>query len=235
MPSQAPVGALSLDTPQRIWRLPGAPGTRVEDRSPATRSMADRATELHEQLDRTAHGQAVTSRALGRLRRQGWLHFDDLHWPGRPLALIDHVAVGSGGVIVVTTVHWVGTVDVNAGQVRRNGRPSAAQWTCYAAAEAVRGVLPVDIHRFVAPALSIVSERPIDALAGDVLTCSTCQLESVLTRRPVVLTDKQVTRTAALLWGTLSVGAGRRPRPPGSPRRANQVPGWWRTRLGRRD
>ncbi len=234
MPYQAPAGAPPLDAPVPIWRLPGAPGTRVEDRSLAPGPMADFPTELPEQLDRTAHGQAVTSRALRRLRTRGWMHLDDLHWPGRPRAVIDHVAVGPGGIIVVITVHWVGTVDVHAGQIYRNGRPSAAQRTCEAAADAVRSVLPVNLHRSVVPALSIVTDQPIDALAGNVLVCATAQLESVLERRPRALTDKQVARTAALLWGTLSVGAGRKPRPSGSSRRANQVPGWWRAHLGSR-
>lgn len=227
--------APSLGLPFSVRRVSGVPSAaaQVEDGGIALRPMPDVPPELNEQFDRTAHGQAVTSRALARLRKQGWMHFDDLHWPGRSRAVIDHVAVGPGGIVVVTTVHWIGTVDVHAGQIRRNGRPSAAQWTCEAAAEAIRSVLPIDVHRFVVPALSIITDQPIDSVAGNVVTCSATQLESVLTRRPDVLSNRQVARTAALLWGTLSVGAGRKPRPSGSSRRADQQLGWWRSRLGR--
>ena len=176
--------------------------------------------ELNEQVDRTAHGQAVTSRALNRLRSRGWLHLDDLHWPGRPRAVIDHVAVGPGGIIVVTTVHWIGRVEVRAGRIHHNGRPSAVQRACEGAATAVRSVLPVDIRSHVVPALSVVTEQPLDSLAGEVLACSANELEAVLARRPAVLSERDVGRTAALLWGTLSVGAGRRPRPPAPAKRS---------------
>jgi hypothetical protein len=135
---------------------------------------------------------------------------DDLRWPGRARAVIDHVAVGPGGIIVVTTVHWIGTVDVRAGQIRHNGRLSAAQRGCEEAAAAIRGVLPPELHRHVIPALSVVTEQPLDALAGNVLTCSAADLEGVLRRRPTVLAEHDVARTVAVLWGTLSVAAGRR-------------------------
>ena len=187
----------------------------VQDRVPASRrslvapgGYGD--PDLHHQLERTAHGQAVTSRALRRLRERGWLHLDDLHWPGRARAVIDHVAVGPGGIIVVTTVHWIGTVDVRAGQIRHNGRLSAAQRGCEEAAAAIRGVLPPELHRHVVPALSVVTEQSLDALAGDVLTCSAADLEGVLRRRPTVLAEHHVARAAAILLATLSVGAGRR-------------------------
>lgn len=188
--------------------------------------------DLDEQLDCTAHGQAVTSRALARLRDRGWMHLDDLHWPGRAPAVIDHVAVGPGGIIVITTVHWVGTVDVGAGRILRNGRPSAAQDGCEAAAAAVRGVLPADLHRHVIPALAMVTDESVDAVAGGVLTCSTARLETVLDRFPVVLDDRQVAHTAAVLWAMLSVGAGRRAQPSATVGRTRQG-NWWRRLLTR--
>jgi len=189
--------------------------------------------ELTDQVDRTAHGQAVTSRALNRLRSRGWLHLDDLHWPGRPRAVIDHVTVGPGGIVVVTTVHWIGRTEVRAGRIHHNGRPSAAQRACEDAAAAVLSVLPPDLHPHVVPALSVVSEQPLDSLAGTVVACSADELEAVLTRRPAVLDERDVGRTAALLWGTLSVGAGRRGRLPASAKRPNVLTRWVRRGFGR--
>lgn len=165
------------------------------------------------------------------------MHLDDLHWPGRAPAVIDHVAVGPGGIIVITTVHWIGAVAVVAGRIQRNGRPSAAQDGCEAAAAAVRGVLPADLHQYVVPALAIVTDEPIDVLAGGVLTCSTTRLEAVLDRRPVVLDDRQVARTAAVLWAMLSAGAGAgasagRQAVTATSRRTGLVD-WWRRLLTR--
>ena len=211
---------------------------QVEDRIKSTvRSLTaigdNGDEELNDEFDRTAHGQAVTSRALNRLRGLGWLHLDDLHWPGRPRAIIDHVAVGPGGIIVVTTVHWIGRVEVRAGRIHHNGRPSAAQRACEDAAAAVKSVLPADLHAHVVPALSVVTEQPLDSLAGDVVTCSAHELEAVLARRPTVLDERDVGRTAALLWGTLSVGAGRRAHPPAPVTRTRALTRWIRRAFGR--
>jgi hypothetical protein len=193
---------------------PGVAMQVVDRVATSRRSLAsiggDGGRDLNEPLERIAHGQAVTSRALRRLRARGWLHLDDLRWPGRARAVIDHVAVGPGGIIVVTTVHWIGTIDVRAGQIRHNGRLSAAQRGCEEAAAAIRGVLPPELHRHAVPALSVVTDQPLDALAGNVLTCSAADLEGVLGRRPTVLADHDVARATAVLLATLSLGAGRR-------------------------
>ena len=209
-----PVLMMIGTTGRRATQTEGVP-MEVQDRvtlpAPSLAAVWDDSdADLHHQLERTAHGQAVTSRALRRLRERGWLHLDDLHWPGRARAVIDHVAVGPGGIIVVTTVHWIGTVDVRAGQIRHNGRPSAARRCCEDAAAAIRSILPADRHRHVVPALSVVTEQRLDALAGGVVTCSAADLGAVLRRRPTVLAEHEIAGTAAILWGALSVGAGRR-------------------------
>ncbi|CAN5553103.1 hypothetical protein BH18ACT8_BH18ACT8_09770 [soil metagenome] len=190
--------------------------------------------DVQEQLDRTAHGQAVTSRALARLQEQGWLHLDDLHWPGRARAVIDHVAVGPGGIVVLLTVNWIGTVEVHAGKIHHNGRPSATQGACENAAEAVRGMLPAELRNRVVPALSVVTTQPLDGCAGNVLATSVANLEAVLNRQPTVLDEHQVAHTAAILWANLSVGGGQHPRQPSTPRRSNRLAGWWRTLWHRR-
>jgi len=186
-----------------------------------------------EQLERTAHGQAVTSRALAQLQEQGWLHLDDLHWPGRARAVIDHVAVGPGGIIVLLTVNWIGNVEIRAGRVHHNGRPSATPATCERAAQAIRGVLPAELHNHVVPALSVVTEHLLDGRAGNVLATSATNLAAALIRQPTVLDEHQVARTAAVLWATLSVGGGQHPGPM-TRRRSNWLVGWWRTLWERR-
>lgn len=205
---------------------------QVDDRPGTVRRgvgdvTADAPDDLNDQLDRTAHGQAVTSRVLARIHDRGWLHLDDLHWPGRARAVIDHVAVGPGGIIVLTTVNWIGKVDVREGRIHHNGRASASQVGAETAAIAVQGVLPEDLQRHVVPALSVITVQSLDGVAGNVLASSSDNLELVLTRRPTVLDEKQVARAAALLWATLSVGGGglvgkTNAQQPG------RLVGWWR-------
>jgi hypothetical protein len=68
------------------------------------------------------NGAAVrrTASALAELEDNGWLVLHDLQRPGRRFAGIDHIAVGPGGVVVIDTKNWAGTVDVVAGELRQN-------------------------------------------------------------------------------------------------------------------
>jgi len=210
----------------------------LKDRAPSARRSSagndvDAGVDPIEGLDLSAHGQAVTRRALAALCDRGWMHLGDLHWPGRPRAVIDHVAVGPGGIIVLTTVHWIGVVELRAGKIWHNSRPSAAQHTCEVAAAAIRSVLPHNLHDHVVPALSVVTRQSLDAVAGSVVTTSATNLETVLNRRAKVLDDDQVARTAAVLWATLSAGAGGRHQ---STRASagggiTQIVTWWRSLL----
>ena len=43
----------------------------------------------------------------------------DVAWPGRPHANLDHVLVGPGGVLIVDTKNWSGTVTIDATRGRR--------------------------------------------------------------------------------------------------------------------
>lgn len=176
-------------------------------RPPSGRRQDARSYAVYDQLDRSAHGQAATSRALARLTERGWLHLDDLHWPGRARAVIDHVAIGPGGICVVTTVHWLGPVEVRRGRVHHRGRPQAVQDTAASAAAAVRTSLPLeDLRRHVVPVLSVVNNEPLDAVANGVVVSSAETLDAVLARRPAVLNTAEVARTGAFVWGTLGVG-----------------------------
>ena len=58
-----------------------------------------------------AEGERQTAQSLAALRQHGWLVLHDLHWPGRPFANIDHIAVGPGGVVVIDSKNWSGRID----------------------------------------------------------------------------------------------------------------------------
>jgi hypothetical protein len=68
-----------------------------------------------------ADGERRTASLLGQLTPHGWFLLHDVHWPGRPLANLDHVLVGPGGIVVVDAKNWSGAVEVRAGVLRQNG------------------------------------------------------------------------------------------------------------------
>jgi hypothetical protein len=88
----------------------------------------DRMRSLHAELRREARrrsGFAVaatseprTATALEPLGNRGWRVLHDRRWPGSTRANVDHVAIGPGGVAVIDSKHWSGTVSVMAGRLR---------------------------------------------------------------------------------------------------------------------
>jgi hypothetical protein len=110
--------------------------------SEQSRLAAERIARLKRQLDHAeraaeswgagAEGERRTARQLGELAPRGWFLLHDVHWPGRPLANLDHVLVGPGGVVVVDAKNWTGKVEIRAGILRQNG---------YSRSPAVEGAL----------------------------------------------------------------------------------------------
>jgi Nuclease-related domain len=66
-------------------------------------------------------GERRTGEVLASLETVGWVLLHDLHWPGRPFANIDHIAVGPAGVFVIDSKNWTGSVLVRDGVLRQNG------------------------------------------------------------------------------------------------------------------
>ncbi len=48
------------------------------------------------------------------LEQLGWVVLHDVAWPGRSRAKIDDVLVGPGGILVLDTKNWSGTVTADA-------------------------------------------------------------------------------------------------------------------------
>ena len=96
-----------------------------------SRLAAERIARLKRQLDHAeraadtwgagADGERRTANRLSELTPHGWFLLHDVHWPGRPLANLDHVLVGPGGVVVVDAKNWSGNVEVRDGVLRQNG------------------------------------------------------------------------------------------------------------------
>ncbi|TXR55489.1 NERD domain-containing protein [Quadrisphaera setariae] len=124
-------------------------------------------------------GERQVADVLSGLVAAGWVVLHDLHWPGRPKANLDHVAVGPGGVVVVDTKNWSATAVVGADGVLRAGG--------YRKAEA-----SADVVRMVADVASGLEPQHRGAVRGAL--CFTGQdLEPVATADgAVVLGDGQL-------------------------------------------
>lgn len=69
-----------------------------------------------------ALGEEQVADVLDGLAPLGWVVLHDVAWPGRARANLDHVLIGPGGVLVIDTKNWSGTVTVDAtGGLRCNG------------------------------------------------------------------------------------------------------------------
>ena len=61
------------------------------------------------------------------MQRYGWTALHDVHWPGRPQANIDHIAIGPGGIVIIDAKNWSGTVTVRDGALRRTATSAGAR------------------------------------------------------------------------------------------------------------
>lgn len=68
-----------------------------------------------------ADGEARVGERLRQLEVHGWKILHDVHWPGRPKANIDHIAIGPGGVLVIDAKNWSGDARLRDGELTRNG------------------------------------------------------------------------------------------------------------------
>ena len=93
------------------------------------RRRRDKIARLQRSADlwgRGAAGEQATAKALATLPSDSWVVLHDVRWPGRPFANIDHVAIGPTGVFVIDSRSWSGSVQLDYGVLRQNGRPRGA-------------------------------------------------------------------------------------------------------------
>lgn len=105
-----------------------------------------------------AEGERQVAAALEPLAQFGWTTLHDVHWPGRPQANIDHIAVGPGGVVIVDAKNWTGAVTLHNGALRQNGYAREREVEGVAQATAAVTVLLAPEHR--------ASTRAVICLAG---------------------------------------------------------------------
>lgn len=100
-----------------------------------------------------AEGERMVAQVLGSLERYGWVALHDVHWPGRPKANIDHIAIGPGGIVIIDSKHWTGDVVLTSTKLSQNGYSRNSQVGAVAdAANAVAALLMPE-HRLATSAV----------------------------------------------------------------------------------
>ena len=191
-------------------------------------AMARRLRERTTRLDRSAAtwergaaGGPATANAL-KAMDDAWVVLHDVRWPGRPFANIDHIAVGPGGVFVITSQSWSGPVWLTGEVLRHNGRPRGREvLSTREAAAAVARRLTYVPPTWVTPVLCIVGSN-VSGWAGKVAVCHKGNIADLLTSRTPVLSPEVVRAVAEDLRSQLAS-----PLPPAPRRRSAWL---WRPR-----
>jgi len=150
--------------------------TRDEGAGRRAQQMADRAAAHEAELERAlakarqrragweagAAGERAVAEVLETLTADGWQLLHDVHWPGRPVANLDHVAVGPGGIVVVDAKNWTGSVTVREDCLRQNGYRRDAVVASAGAAGAAVAALLAPRHRTCVHSVVCLVQHPLD-------------------------------------------------------------------------
>ena len=163
-------------------------------------SRLQRSADLWE---RGAAGERATAKALDSLPSQSWVVLHDVRWPGRPFANIDHVAIGPGGVFVIDSKNWSGSVELAGDVLRQDGRSRARELV--SARESAAAVARQLVFLPSAQVVSVLCfvGRDVTGWVGSVLVCNTSNVAHVLTSRRPVMSPDQVRAVANELRGRL--------------------------------
>lgn len=185
------------------------------------REKAERLNRLADAFERGAEGEEATARALQALPG-GWRVLNDVRWPGRRYANIDHVVIGPTGVYIIDSKLWAGTITVVNDVLRVNGYKretvvAGVADSAIAVAEQVPGLDPF----LVKPVLCFVRDQDLSGSVRDVLVCSTSDLVPTLTSRATLLDEAGIRSVHGWLSRSLQSAAATRAMPawpPPSPR-----------------
>lgn len=160
-------------------------GESAETVARRQREKAARLERSAELWQRGADGERATAAVLDALPRQHWTVLHDVAWPGRPIANIDHVAVGPPGVFVIDSKNWSGAVTLSSGVLRQSGRSRASSVAgVEEAARAVAGLLPPTGAAVTRGVLCLTGEGQASGTAGVVAVCSAEGLSGYLLGLP---------------------------------------------------
>lgn len=150
-------------------------------------------------------GERRTGEVLATLEAHGWVVLHDLHWPGRPFANIDHIAIGPSGVFVVDSKNWSGDVVVRDGVLRQNGsRRSDACEGAASATAAVAAFLEPQHRSLVMAVLCLVDQVTPESQPRMVHVVGLSELNEFLAAQPERLNAWDVGRIGDYLRDLLS-------------------------------
>lgn len=171
----------------------------------AVEQQIARAREDVRRWSQGAEGERMVAETLGMLGRYGWTALHDVHWPGRPRANIDHIAIGPAGVMVIDAKNWTGDVGVRDGELRQNGyRRTDEVAGATEAAGAVAALLRPEHRSAVAAVLCLAGQdHAPEQLGPGTLVVGRHQLATALVAMPQRLAVCEVAAIEAHLRAAL--------------------------------
>ncbi|WP_340289834.1 nuclease-related domain-containing protein [Aquipuribacter hungaricus] len=183
-----------------------------------------------------AAGEEQVADTLAGLAQLGWVVLHDVAWPGRARANLDHVLIGPGGVLVVDTKNWSGTVTVDTDRgLRSNGyRKTKEIEAVQTARQALLTLVPALPPEVVAGLICLAAQDQEPVLLDGVVVVGRGQLLQHVLQRSAVLGAQAVMETAMTLGTALrrqpqdripaQAGPGRAPRNTAKPRAGSTRP-----------
>ncbi|MBI9113721.1 nuclease-related domain-containing protein [Sanguibacter suaedae] len=164
-----------------------------------------RAVRRQRSYSQGAEGERLVAQVLGHLERYGWVALHDVHWPGRPKANIDHIAVGPGGVVVIDAKNWTGDVRVTNGTLRQNGYSRTRETTSARdAANAVSARLAPEHRSSTHAVLCLVAQDVAPVVVDGTTVVGRSALAAHLVGLPPRLTAYDVADVARALAADLA-------------------------------
>jgi len=165
----------------------------------AERQHLSFATELE-----GSEAEHIATTSLEILGRYGWTLLHEDHWPGQTEPQLVHVAVGPGGVVVVTEKAWIGHVVVDDGVLRHDGyRCEKDLEDLSTAVGTIESLLPPE-HRSVVVGVIYVAPRDMPPqMAAGVHVVGRLHLASLLVGMPQQLSSIDVADITRILTRVL--------------------------------
>ena len=172
------------------------------------RRRADAAEQRAAAFEAGERGELIAAAAWRAALPPGCHVWDDVRWPGRPIANIDGVVVGPFGLIVWDAKHWSGRVTVSNGTLRQGGyrrdeKLLGAQQAVAAVLQAAR-LPPIGL-----PVLCLTGAArvPQPTVVAGVTVLSVDQLATWLTARPRIVSPEAMSGMAQALSRALTTAA----------------------------
>jgi hypothetical protein len=150
-----------------------------------------------------APAAASASTVLALLEIGGWKILHNLETTDKNSVVIDHLAVGPGGIFVIDARSWTPSLSSTLGP-EQDAIISASG----ALATQVRMLLPPLARQYVVPLLTYVDASPMSMLRGSIQICTTSMLQGVITSRRPVLNAGEVDDVVTSLSGGLRSSSG---------------------------